>query len=56
MVLLSLLLTALVMPIAAALCFAVQAIARRLGFGPAAERVTAADRRWLARQHIDLGR
>ena len=53
--LLSLLLTALVMPVAAALCFGVQAVARRLGHGPSAERITAADRRWLARQHIDLG-
>lgn len=54
--LLSLFLTALVMPLAAALCFAAQALARRLGFGPSRERLTAQDRRWLAAQHVDLPR
>lgn len=56
MVLMSLLWTALMLPVAGAVCFGVQAVARKLGHGPAAERVTAADRRWLADQHVDLHR
>lgn len=52
----TLLLTAAVMPVSAAVCFGVQAVARRLGHGPSAERITAADRRWLAAQHVDLER
>lgn len=56
MALLSLLFAALAMPLAAMICFAVQGVARRLGHGPSAERVTAADRRWLAAQHADLPR
>jgi hypothetical protein len=56
MVLSSLHLTAAVMPVSAAVCSGVQAVARRLLFGPSAERITAADRRWLAGQRTDLPR
>lgn len=54
--LISLLWTAVMLPVAGAVCFGVQALARKVGHGPAAERVTAADRRWLADQHVDLRR
>lgn len=50
MVLLSLLLSAAALPIAAAVCFGIAALARRLGYRPAAERLTAKDRRWLTEQ------
>ena len=56
MVLLSLLLSALALPVAAALCFGVRAIARRLGYRSPAERLTARDRRWLARQQAGTKR
>jgi hypothetical protein len=50
MVLLSLLLSAVAVPVATALCFGFAALVRRFGYRSPDERVTTKDERWLSRQ------